>query len=54
MGGMRPAEAAVLLEFEFLRSSLLIFRGRIITLLARGAGERDDVAHGFSFGISEF
>jgi hypothetical protein len=47
MGGMRPAKAAELLEFEFLRGSFLILRSCVITLLARGAGERDNVAHGY-------
>jgi hypothetical protein len=48
VGGVRPAEAAELLELEFLRGGLLVFRGRIIALLANSAGERDDVSHGRS------
>ena len=49
MGCVQPTKAAELLEFEFLRGTLLVLRGRIVSLLARGAGERDDVAHDKSF-----
>ena len=45
MIGMRPAKAAVFLEFKFLRSAFLVFRGRIITLFTGSAGKRDNVAH---------
>ena len=39
------AEPAILLELEPVRSPLLIFRGRVISLLALGAGKGDDVSH---------
>ncbi len=51
MGRMQPTEAAVLFEFKFLRGTLLVLRGCIITLFAGRAGERDDVAHGNSFEV---
>jgi hypothetical protein len=39
------AEAAEFLELQLLRRVLLVFGGRIISLLALGAGKRDDVSH---------
>jgi len=47
MWSVSAAEAAVLFEFQLLRRVLLVFGGCIITLLALGAGKRDDVSHCF-------
>jgi hypothetical protein len=44
MGLVLPAVPAEFLHFQALRGGLLIFRGRIVTILALGALERDDVA----------
>ena len=42
---MGTAEAAVLLELQLLRRILLVLGGGIVSLLALGAGEGDDVSH---------
>ena len=44
---MGPAEAAVLLELQFLRRVFLVLGGGIVSLLALGAGKGDDVSHCF-------
>ena len=43
--GMRPAEAAVLLEFQLVRCVLLVLRRCVIALLALGASESHNVPH---------
>ena len=48
MRRMGVAEAAVLLEFQFLRGILFVFGGGIVSLLALGAGKGDDVSHIYS------
>jgi hypothetical protein len=45
MRSVGATEAAKLLELQLLRGILLVFGGRIIALLALGAGKRDDVSH---------
>ena len=45
---MLTAETAVLAELQFLRSGLLVLRGGIVTLLAFGAAQGDDVSRHFS------
>jgi hypothetical protein len=40
------AEAAVFLELQLLRRILLVLGGGVVPLLARSAGESDDVSHG--------
>jgi len=42
---MGTAEAAILLELQLLRRVLLVLGGGIVSLLALGAGEGDDVSH---------
>jgi len=42
---MGPAEAAVLLELQLLRGSLLVFRSSVVSLLTLGAGEGNNVSH---------
>ncbi len=42
---MSLAEPAILLELYPVRSLLLVFRGRVISLLALGTGESDNVSH---------
>jgi hypothetical protein len=45
VGGVRPAEAAELLEFKLLRRSSLVFSSGIITLLALSTCKSDDISH---------
>jgi len=45
MRSVSPAEAAKLLELQLLRGVLFVLGGRIIALLALGAGKRDDISH---------
>jgi len=45
MRSVGTAEAAKLLELQLLRGVFLVLGGRIIALLALGAGKRDDVSH---------
>jgi hypothetical protein len=45
MRSVAATEAAKLLELQLLRGILLVLGGRIIALLALGAGKRDDVSH---------
>jgi hypothetical protein len=42
---MSAAEAAEFLELQLLRRVFLVFGGRVIALLALGAGKRDYVSH---------
>jgi len=42
---MDAAKATVLLELQLLRRVFLVLGGRIISLLALGAGKRDYVSH---------
>ena len=48
MGSMLPAETAVFAELQLVWSALLVFRGGVITLLALGTSEGDDVPHGLN------
>jgi hypothetical protein len=49
---MRLAEAAVFLELQLLRRVSLVLRCRVVSLLALGAGQGDDISHcGFPFSI---
>jgi hypothetical protein len=45
MRSMLATKAAVLAELELFRSCLFVFGGRVISLLALGAGEGDDISH---------
>ena len=45
MDRMGTAKPAVFLELKLLRRVLLILGGRIVSLLALGAGKRNDVSH---------
>ncbi len=45
MRRMSPAEGTVFLELEPVGSILLVFRRRIVSLLALGTGKGDDVSH---------
>jgi hypothetical protein len=42
---MLAAEPAVLAELKLLRLSLLVLRRGVVSLLALGAGERNDISH---------
>jgi hypothetical protein len=46
---MLPAETTILAEFQLVGGVFLVFGGGVVTLLAFGAGEGDDVSHCFSF-----
>ncbi len=45
MRRMNLAEGAILLKLEPVRSLLLVFRSRIVSLLALSAGKGNDVSH---------
>jgi hypothetical protein len=45
MRSVSAAEAAEFLELQLLRRVFLVFGGRVIALLALGAGKRDYVSH---------
>ena len=45
MRRVNTAEAAVLLELQLLRRAFLVLGGRIVSLLALGAGKGDDISH---------
>jgi hypothetical protein len=45
MRSVAATEAAKLLELQLLRGILFVLGGRVIALLALGAGKRDYVSH---------
>jgi hypothetical protein len=45
MQGMAPAETAVLLELQLVRSPAFVFGRRIVATLAIGATQRDYISH---------
>jgi hypothetical protein len=49
---MFPTEATVLAELQLLRSILLVFRRRIVPLLALGAGKSDDISHSKTLSVA--
>ena len=50
--GMASAETAVLLKFQFVRSGLLVFGGRVVLLLTRGTDQCDNISHSSSSDFS--
>jgi hypothetical protein len=48
---MLPAEPAELAHFEPLGRLLLVLRRAVVAPLTFGAGERDDVSHGYLLGF---
>jgi hypothetical protein len=42
---VNPAETAVLFELQLLGGGFLILSSCIVSLLALGAGKRDDISH---------
>ena len=45
MRSVLPTEPAVFAEFELVGRILLVFRRRVIALLALGAGKGNDIPH---------
>jgi hypothetical protein len=45
MGRMLPTKTAILFELQFVGSIPLVLGGRIVALLALGAGKSHDIAH---------
>jgi hypothetical protein len=48
MGSVRLAELAIFPQFQFFRVFFLVFRRRVISLLAFAAGKRDYFSHSSS------
>ena len=52
MGGVLPAEGAVLVQFQTVRGVLLVLVGVVVALLALGTTQSDlDAGTGFGHGV---